>query len=179
MEATTTPAEKITQAAVKLGLTLVSEFVPWSRSRNAGEKSPSLNWKVMLKKAGRAIITTDYMQGCGHCPSYEAFNSNAPRAQAVDAECETGHAHIINGMHPRRTVKLILPDLHEVLHSLVSDGDAINYATYEDWAREFGYEEDSRKGEATYRACLEIGLKLRAAIGEEGLKMLQEAGQDY
>ena len=30
-----------------------------------------------------------------------------------------------------------------------------------------------------YRACLDIALKLRAAIGEDGLAKLREAAQDY
>lgn len=86
-------AKQTAQAALDaLGLTVESVFVPWSRSRNKGEKSPSLNWIVTVKRNGKDVLT---------------------------------------------------------------------------------------KGETIYRACLEIALKLRAAIGEAGLAALQNAFQDY
>lgn len=44
---------------------------------------------------------------------------------------------------------------------------------------ELGYDPDSRKAEAIYKACLEIALKLRNALGEDGLAKLREAAQDY
>lgn len=174
-----TAKEKIEQAASELGLTMGAKFIPWSNSRNAGEKQPSLNWSVTIKRAGRDVLTTDYMAGCGHCPSYKQGNSNACRAMAVNAECETGFAHSIESMSPKKTNKPILPDLADVLHSLASDASVIDCGSFEEWASEFDYDTDSRKAEAAYRACLEIALKLRAAIGDDGLTKLREACQDY
>ena len=48
-----------------------------------------------------------------------------------------------------------------------------------EWAKDFGYDTDSRKAETTYRACLEIALQLRNGIGEAGFTRLQEASFDY
>lgn len=73
----------------------------------------------------------------------------------------------------------IMPDSLDVIYSLLRDGDAIDSPTYESWAEGNGYDTDSRKGESIYRACLEIGLKLRAALGEAGLEKLRTAFQDY
>lgn len=73
----------------------------------------------------------------------------------------------------------ILPDAESVIYSLTMDSDVLNYGTFEDWAETFGYETDSRSAESTYRACLEIALKLRAAIGESGLETLATAFQDF
>jgi len=171
--------ESIEAVAAELGLTLHSEFVPWSKSRNAGEKSPSLNWTVTLRKNSREVLTTDYGAGCGHCPSYQQGNSNAPRAMAVEAECETGYAHRIDGMKPAKTKSPILPEFADVLHSLASDSDVLDAGGFEEWASDLGYDTDSRKAEATYRACLDIALKLRNALGEQGLATLREAVQDY
>jgi hypothetical protein len=67
----------------------------------------------------------------------------------------------------------------DVLASLVMDSSAIDYSTYEEWAGDCGHDPDSRKGEAIYRACLEIALKLRNGLGEAGLAALREAAQDY
>lgn len=181
MTALTATAETIERTAADMGLTMRAKFVPWSQSRHAGEKSPSLNWKVTIRKDGRDILTTDYMAGSAHCPSYEQGNSNANRAAAIKAECEKGFKHNIDGFNPRPALgrKPILPDLADVLASLCMDAAAIDCATFEEWARESGYDTDSRKAEAIYRACLEIGLKLRNRLGEAGLTKLWQACRDY
>jgi hypothetical protein len=59
------------------------------------------------------------------------------------------------------------------------DADAIDHATFADWASDFGYETDSRQAERIYKQCLEIGLKLRAMLGDSTLSELREAAQDY
>lgn len=156
-----TPSEAI--AAYELDVT--STFVPFSQSRNAN-KHRSLNWRITLTKSGRDVLTTDYGVGCGRCPSYKGYVT-----QDVVDECETGRARV------RR--KPILPNTVDVIASLVLDADVLNYPTFEEWAQSFGYDDDSRKAEATYRACLSHALALRGAVGDVGLRTLQEAFQDY
>lgn len=176
---TTTTAETIEATARELGLSMSAVFVPFSQSRNRAEKSPSLNWLVTIKRGDRDVITTDYMAGSGHCPAYQQGSTNAPRAVAVTAECETGFVHVINGMHPAKTAEPILPRLADVLHSLASDCDVLDAGGFEQWAGNLGYDSDSRKAEVIYRACLDIALKFRAALGEDGLAKLREACQGY
>lgn len=179
-------AESIQEVAEQLGLTMHAEFVPWSKSRNSGEKHPSLNWKISLSKNGKVFLTTDYSAGCGHCPSYKApvkdlGNANSiMRAEFIERECETGHRALsIVGSVAQSMGMPIRPEFADVLHSLASDASVIDYGSFEDWAREFGYDTDSRKAETIYRACLEIALKLRNALGDEGLMTLQDACQGY
>jgi len=69
MTATETPNPAATLAA--LGVTVESVFVPFSRSRNAGQETPKLNWLVTIKRDGREVLTTDYMEGQGHAPAYQ------------------------------------------------------------------------------------------------------------
>lgn len=166
------PRERICQTATDLGLGMVVEFVPFSQSRNKHEKSPSLNWRVSLYKSGKLFLTTDYSAGCGHAPSYKQNDNSKARDILVRNECETGH----NAQGFRKAIK---PDLADVLYSLVSDSDVIDCGSFEEWAGNYGYEVDSRKAESTYRQCLEIALKLRNAIGEDGLQRLREVCQDY
>lgn len=153
------------------GLTIAAEFVPLSKSRNASEKSPTLNWRVTLSKGGRPVYTGDYSAGCAHCPGYKtATYAKREGREVVARECETGRPHIWRDEF-RAAVRIsgglpIMPDSVDVFSSLVMDSDAIDYATYEDFAGDFGYDPDSRKGESVYRACLEIALKLRAAMGD-------------
>lgn len=171
------------EAIAELKLTMETEFVPFSQSRNKNETQPFLNWRVKILRRGREFIATDYMAGNGHCPAGK-LNIRDPygRRLTIAKECETGKPHKWhNNMATPWPVSkdFIQPKIEDVLYSLTMDADAIEYPTYEEWAGNLGYEADSRKGESIYRACLEIGLKLRAAIGEAGLTALREAFQDY
>ncbi len=197
-----TPREKVEAVCKELGLTMTAEFVPFSKSRNAlprnfkdGKPWRSLNWKVTLRrlaahdsaacypadKPGREILTTDYSAGEAHCPAYKASikalgnRDSIMRDKAIAYECETGRN--ADYSVPRAEIKP--PPLADVIYSLVSDADVLDCGTFEEWADNLGYNPDSRKDEATYRACLEIALKLRNGIGETGLARLREACQDY
>lgn len=180
-----------------LGLTIKADFVPFSQSRNATRKTGedatqdkrSLNWKVTLLKGEREILTTDYGAGIGHCPAYKnpafkstvhARNMSTDQTTAIALEIEQGYAAKVApwGLMVDKT-RPLLPNTADVIHSLVLDGGAIDYPTYEEWAADFGYDPDSRKGEAIYRQCLAIGLKLRAVLGDVDLTKLREAAQDY
>ena len=71
------------------GLTIEATFVPFSRSRFANTKDKpnvndlSLNWRVSLLCHGKHVLTTDYMAGVGHCPSYKRLNAQRPRPSAA------------------------------------------------------------------------------------------------
>lgn len=153
----------------------------------------SLNWRVTLlhsrvgtaTQGGRynvAILTTNYTAGIGHAPAYKAHKVGTERwtvdgVKAIEHETETGRK-----FHPGSFVTsgaAILPDTTSVIAALVSDYSVIDYATYEEWARDMGYDEDSRKGEKVYRDSLENALRMRAALGDEGMRRLQEAAQEY
>lgn len=169
----------------KHGLTIESVFIPWSQSRNAGEKSPSLNWKVTLKQNGRKILTTDYMAGCAHAPSYEqSFKRNYGNEQLVKAECEYGGKARLMGSSddfavvPQSAKGTIKPDSRDVIHSLLLDSEVLDYPSFEDWAGNFGYEEDSRQAERIYNDCMKIALQFRR-IGESVIDELREVFQDY
>jgi hypothetical protein len=168
-------------------------FVPWSQSRNfdpAKIKHPeqkSLNWKVKLLHRGRTVIETDYMAGIGHSPAYKDARKIGRGVSlgceaAINGEVEAGYRHkyseAMAWAQPKRK-ELLLPDTCDVIYSLLSDGDAIDHPSFESWASDFGFDTDSRKAEATYRECLDIGLKLRNYLGEDLLRELREIFQDY
>ena len=170
-------------AVKKHGLAIKSKFVPYTRSRNFSPSAKlfdkSLNWLVTLLAGDREIITTDYSAGIGHCPSYPRLSTGLSLRDAESIEFEVEHGRRrVGELHPTGAEQ-IEPDTLYVLHSLVSDADVLNYATYEDWAIDFGYDPDSRKGEAIYRECLEIALKLSSRLGAEVLSDLREAFRDF
>lgn len=167
---------KILQCLGKYKLTVESEFVPFSKSRNAGEKMPSLNWKVTLKRGDVKILTTDYSAGCGHAPSYKQ-SETVYSHDAVILECEKGFQVSENFKLPRKD-KPIKPDSMEVIYSLLLDSEVLEYGSFEEWAREFGYDEDSRKHEAVYNACMKIALQFNR-LGASVIAELREVFQDY
>ena len=164
-----------------LGLEYTAAFVPQSLSRNSGEKEPSLNWRVTVARHGRAL-STDYMQGIGHVPSYDYRASrSAAGDRALRETAEKGRYHVNPYTSPLFGGRpLPKPSLRDVLCALVNDASAIDYLTYEDWAAEMGMDPDSRKGERTYNKCREIGRDLLAVIGgRENLEKLRELFQGY
>lgn len=176
--------ETLKAAVDALGLTYSAEFVPFSKSRNAKKvQRPgdlSLNWRVAVSK-GRHSIITDYMQGIANIPGHKqsAFGRvSVDEFEGIKYACEQGKIPCSVGPLPRNK-PIPAPELHEVMYSLLMDSSAIDSATYEEWAGDYGYSEDSREGERIYRACLEIGLKLRAMLGDKVLQQLREAAQDY
>ena len=193
----------IAATIARLGLTMTADFVPFSKSRNKGEKSPSLNWLVTIWKDAptdptrkrRVVLTTDYSAGCGHCPAYKTSvkqmggHNSIMRDGAIRFECENGRAAAVydNANSPEGYTARQLnakgaplePTIQDVLYSLVSDSSVLDAGGFESWASDLGYETDSRKAESIYKACLEIALKLRAAIGDAGLAELQTVFQDY
>lgn len=180
-------AEEIDFYLQKHGLTVESEFIPWSRSRNAGEKDPSLNWKVTLKQNGRKILTTDYSAGMGHAPFYKKVNHMRLlvwQHEEIVRECETGFpvtsAKIDSAMGIARQDKNrpILPDSKDVIYSLLMDAEVLHYSEFEEWAGDFGYDPDSRSDEKIYQACLKIALQFNR-LGESVIAELREAFQDY
>lgn len=172
----------------KLGLGYVTVFVPQSQSRNKDEK-PCLNWTVQINKGGQKL-QTDYMRGVAHIPNYSHQHSRlVVYDNAVHEACETGKSKLVKHKNAydaaqgdrsfARTTDIPAPRLEDVLYSLIMDASVLDSPTYEDWAGEFGYDVDSRKGEAAYRACMEIALKLRAMIGNDNLEQLRDLYQDF
>lgn len=167
-------------------ITVHSEFVPWSKSRNykpdAKLGDRSLNWRVTVRQGGFDILTTDYSAGIGHCPSYKPMaRATNDYASAIKYETEKGHpAFVTSGGNVKRSSNAqITPDPCDVLYSLAFDSRVLNYSGFEEFANELGYDPDSRKAEAIYRACLDIALKLRNGLGETVLAELHTAAEDY
>lgn len=176
-----------TEALAHLGLTISATFVPLSRSRHATTWQ-SLNWRVTVQRNGRDIITTDYAQGAGHCPADKrAFTlaSGKPdrhmREKAIAAECETGYRQAYPGdrLQLMRRQPIPPPKAEDVLYSLVNEASVLDCASFEDWCADYGYNADSIKARATYDACIASALQLRAAVGDDGMRTLREAFNDY
>lgn len=94
----------------------------------------------------------------------------AGESDAIETPYRMGMAHA-NNPHPKPA---------DVLHSLLSDGDAyFDSLTFEEWAANLGFDPDSRKAEAAYRACDETGRRLARMFSPDELAQLREAASEY
>jgi len=72
-------------------------------------------------------------------------------------------------------IQKVQPKLEEVLSGLLLDGSPFfNAESFEDWAREFGYEADSIKAKGLYDTCMETGRKLSASIPRTVIEQAQQ-----
>ena len=62
------------------------------------------------------------------------------------------------------------PTSEDVLDALLSDADALQYDTFEDWAPELGYDTDSIKAKKIYEACRKTGSELKKLLGHENFE---------
>lgn len=140
-----TAQEELDKHISHVGLDVHSKFIPWD-----GNGEPELKWGVTVYRLSETLLTCEYTAGIGHAPSYPAM--------AAHDECRTGKSV---------TGKAILPDSRDVIQSLCIESSALDYGCFEDWARDLGYDTDSRKAEAIYRECLQHAIMLRARLGSE------------
>lgn len=163
------------------GLTVAAVFVPWSQSRNKGERSPSLNWRVTLQCRGRDVLTCDYSAGSAHCPAYNrkfntpTVNPANEKRDAIRQECETGFATrggMFAGQFKRG--EAIEPNARDVIASLLSDSSVLDAGSFADWAADMGMDADSIKARAVYDECIAHAVAFRAAVGPAMFNALVE-----
>src|SRR5438067_600163 len=83
----------------------------------------------------------------GHAHCYKQGVRSVYGAELVAWECEHGKRGqtLPGGNVVARYRSPIMPDFADVLHSLVNDADVLDSGTFEEWARDLGYDPDSRK----------------------------------
>ncbi|CAB4162716.1 hypothetical protein UFOVP785_95 [uncultured Caudovirales phage] len=169
----------ITQAHIEAivgPIEYIGQFVPWSLSRSAGEKYRNLNWRLTLSIKGKPF-SCDYSAGTAHIPTKDREAEKKPYRMTAgvwnavqiktweNQYCETG--------------KPGLPNLADVVYSLLMDGANCIDQSFEEWCSNYGYDTDSRTVERIYNACKDTGAWLCKAVGRSGINKLQELFQDY
>lgn len=184
------PAETLDQDAQAIGMSVTCDFVPLSKSRNAGEKHLTINWRVSLYLPAFGVLGApdvlvwrgDYSQGIAHLrgynkactPQYWQSIQGDARLRAI---AETGRDEKTVPSPVDSPLSVVEPTLVDVLSSLLQDASALNEGSFEEWARNLGYDPDSRSAEAIWRACVEVGLKLRRVLGDKAMARMLELAQ--
>jgi len=191
MTTTTDNKQALREYIESLGLTYQATFIPVRQDADK-VKHPKLHWSITLTSVS-AFAQFPYSEGCGHVKGYEKMPIKTPydrriKEQATRHTCETGRIERTVGHHGLvKPGKQPAPDVLDVLYCLVSDASVRHAPTYEEWASEYGFDADSRKGEEIYRTCqkhttdllrvLGLGQVGRAAM--DRLEKLEELFQDY
>lgn len=178
------PQEKFDQFVQDNKITLSFKFVPFSLSRNSEENDKTLNWKVTIKSP-QGQFTCDYQKGIGHLPYPQTMFVKIPADQAkafkeaIEVAAETGVARkisLVNGSlkFTMGNAEFPNPTLKEVLESLAFDADVKNHLSFESWAREFGYNDDSREAELVYKSCQKAAEGLARVVGSDNIDKIRE-----
>lgn len=160
------------------------KFIPFSQSRNKHQKLKSLNYLVTVLKDNKEALTIDYSMGQAYCPAYKmSMKDKYAKQMIINKQCEEGYYQLkyivesyLTGYGAKSS---ILPDNTDIINSLILDSSVLDYSSFEQWASDFGYDPDSRKGERMYNECLKIALALRNSFGDTLINELKEALQDY
>ena len=187
------------QILESLSVTVESRYQGVQREP-ADKKTDEPGWlhfafAVTVKRAGRsAVIETPYKLGVGHvklpaAPTFEMVHAVGDRCKTeniLDAlrrgkRIMAGYEREERAIYDAAARKQRLnPKPADVLHSLALDGEAFfDGLTFEDWAANLGYDTDSRKAEAMYRACDETGRRLARMFSRDEIAQLREAASDY
>ncbi|WCM23164.1 hypothetical protein NDK50_35015 [Paraburkholderia bryophila] len=177
------PRERRDALLAKHGITYSYRFVPHSESSNASADTLTLNWIVTVTN-GKTAYETEFHKGIGHLrypwnSPYAVMNSQQKTATqaALKEAAETGCAPDIRldgrGVVVGSDLPFPNPTFDEVLWCLVQDAGARHFDNFEAWAAEQGYDSDSRKAEAVWRACMECAQALlKLVAGEAELQRL-------
>jgi len=157
--------DELTEIAGEYGLTLTFEFIPQTFPAGTASKDLGMKWLVTVMHKGKALLATDYTQGVAHCPSY-------PKGMWGRRLTQHEYDNILRDCaspQPKGGPKEPLTALWCIARDCQG---VMQTGTFEDWADEFGFDTDSRKAEATYNECVRQNLKLKQAIGDEGIETL-------
>jgi hypothetical protein len=156
----------VEQTLTKLGFTLKSRLVQDDFNGREGDS----HWEVTVSRNGQSY-TTKYSMGAAH----RNYLGNPVRLDLLT--CRRLTTQQFKQREQLKQSKPNEPVLADVLYCLVSDAQSVTYASgFEDWAADMGYDDDSRKAEAAYRACQDCYFALRQLCD---LDEMSELFQDY
>jgi hypothetical protein len=174
-------AEQIEQKLAEAGVKMTAQHVPTTYEPGSKEWQ-HIAWRVTLETP-RGKMDTDYKQGIGHLPNggkgYHriAYENNLVIAAMLKTGKVCRWAESLGRALVRKEA-LPAPKLADVFSSLILDAGAADYASFEDWADDFGYDADSIKSKGIYDACRDTALQLNRIIGAALIEELRPLAQE-
>jgi hypothetical protein len=156
------------------GISMVAQHVPTTFDPKSKDWQ-HVAWRVTFKSK-RGEFSTDYKQGIGHLSIYpKSGKLTISDIEDIQYALKTGkvHKHVGNSYLPSGK-PIPAPDPANVVSSLILDAGAADYAKFEDWAADFGYESDSIKALRIFEACRNTALDLNRVFGAHVVEALRE-----
>lgn len=165
--------EALRERMHELGVTFAFVYSPIENAQTIPRKELGLRWTYTLVVRGEAKQSDTFTMGIAHCPSYDQREGTS---WSVDYD-KTIRSEVATGKSYKGYRKPIPnPDPVEVFRCLLDEAQTLDHPGFESWAREFGYDTDSRKAEKIYHSCLRTALVLRASFGDAVVQELRELG---
>lgn len=178
----------LVEIAERRRLTLEVDFVPWSRDQCDarpegidGKPWRCICWHYVLDRqhADAPMLHGMYRQGVGHIQYSRKVRPRTVEALDLETAAIERGGQLTREKNARVIVlrpgdvnrgvyaTIAVPTIADILGCLLLDSEAIDYAGFEDWANQFGYNPDSIKARDTWMTCVETGLKLRQMLGDD------------
>lgn len=168
--------ETIAEYIERHGITMTAE--PATHNPNMSDWDKDANHWLCTFKRGDRELSTPYSQGSAHRTvtrqAMLQFAGCIPEGWKTGERMPQGFGgRTLAVAEAERLCKPTEPDAANVLDCLASDAAGIeNARSFEDWAGEYGYDEDSRKALDTYLLCQAQAAKLSQFLGAEAFQAL-------
>ena len=181
---------KIDELIARMGISMSHTPPTLESQENKRDGKPGfwhhLAFTAAITRNGKTAWAGPYKMGLGNFkakPIAKVRLQSQPWEELVrgitDRELSAGAQSVIRA-HISHNLLSGGPSLPDVLYSLFSDGDGyFDRLSFEEWAGNYGYDEDSRTAERMFRECQETGRKLSRAFTAAEIQELREAFQDY
>ena len=121
-------------------------------------------WRVTFERQGKSL-STEFFTGLGHRKLIRSMPKCNPRSIFAEG-------------WKREYEKTVAPSAASVLYSLLMDSVALD-TSFDYWCNDYGYDNGSITAQDTYRACCEIGYKVRRRLTVSERETLSTMLQDY
>lgn len=129
------------------------------------QPTPPYRVKWKLKLGNQKF---DYFTGLGHIKNYKKHTTLYTENELL-VLLKTGKP---KWPTTNNSLQLITPKLDDIIYCLLLDSEVLNYAGFEEWCSDFGYNSDSISDKKIYDDCLSNSLRLSSVIDIHELRPL-------
>ncbi len=143
---------------------ITMEILPAHSNPNMADKErEQFHYSIVLKRPEGADLQTFFSTGLGWVNLDKVRRDwNGSNAEPIQGAILKGKVKNANAI-PERYRKI--PTASDVLDCLASDASTMDNArSFEEWAGDLGYDEDSRTAERTFKVCEKQAEDLRALL---------------
>jgi hypothetical protein len=144
----------------------LTDTVIATRFKGVNDESNMFDWHVELL-LGKKSHHMDIGLGFGHCRKAKSHSAGAVKTENKQLARAVSPGGKLVVADLEKYVVPTPPSLTTALQMLQNDARSGEHLLFEDFASEFGYDQDSRAAEKIWRACQEIRGRLQKFFGAD------------